>query len=236
MFSQWCSCVLETTAFPECHTGPAIAIQLQQIIANFKVEPTKVVAIVHDQASNMELSFSILQEYHSIETIHCSGHCLQLCLKVALSSISAVDPLLGAACKLLGHFKHSTVATEELKRRQTQMEVAQKKLIQDCATRWNSAFYMLERLVEMWWPICAVLSDETVTKRNKRYLELKTEQWDMAKELVAILKPLEIATAFLSYKENTISVILPITYLQFSGGIERVQWGFNQPEALQEHH
>ena len=55
-----CSCVLETTAFPDCHTGPAIAIKLQQIIANFKVEPTKVVAIVYDQASNMELSLSIL--------------------------------------------------------------------------------------------------------------------------------------------------------------------------------
>ena len=29
------------------------------------------------------------------------------------------------------------------------MEVAQKKLIQDCATRWNSALCMLERLVEI---------------------------------------------------------------------------------------
>ena len=115
------------------------------------------------------------------------------------------------------HFKHSVVATEELKRRQTQMEVAQ-KLIQDCATRWNSAFYMLERLVEMRWPICAVSSDETVTKRDDRYLELKTEQWDMAKELVAILKPLEIATTFLSYEENTtISVILPIVFSLVEG-------------------
>ena len=68
------------------------------------------------------------------------------------------------------------------------MEVAQKKLIQDCATQWNSAFYMLERLVEMRWPICAVLSDDTVTKRDDRYLELRTERWDMAKELVATLK------------------------------------------------
>ena len=103
---------------------------------------------MYDQAANMELSPSILQEHHSIESIRCSGHCLQLFLKAALS-INAVDRLLGAARKLVGHFKHSVVATEELKRRQIQMEVAQKKLIQDCATRWNSAFYMLERLVEM---------------------------------------------------------------------------------------
>ena len=134
-----CSCVLQTAAFPDRHTGAVIAIKLQEIIANFKVEPTKVVAIVHDQVSNMELSLSIHQEHHSKESIRCSGHCLQLCLKAALS-ISAINRLLGAACKMVGHFKHSVVATEEPKRRQAQMEVAQKKLIQDCATRWNSAF------------------------------------------------------------------------------------------------
>ena len=219
MTPSWdlCSCVLSTAAFPDRHTGPAIALKLQEIIANFKVDSTKVKAIVHDQAANMELSLSILQEHHSIESVRCSGHCLQLCLKAALS-INAVDQLLGAARKLVGHFKHSIVATEELKRRQTQMEVAQKKLIQDCATRWNSAFYMLERLVEMRWPICAVLSDDTVTKRDDRYLELRTEQWDMAKELVATLKPFEVATTFLGYEENTtISVILPVIFSLVEG-------------------
>ena len=64
-----CSCVLQTDAFPDHYTGAAIAIKHQEIIANFKVEPTKVVAIVHNQASNMELSLSILQDHHSIESI-----------------------------------------------------------------------------------------------------------------------------------------------------------------------
>ena len=96
-----CSCVLETAGFPDHHTGPAIAIKLQEIITNFEVEPTKVVAIVHNRASNMELSLSILQEHHNIESIRCSGHCLQLCLKAALS-ISAIDWLLGAAHNYVG--------------------------------------------------------------------------------------------------------------------------------------
>ena len=137
-----CSCIFETTAFPECHTGPAIALKLQEIITRFKVDTTKVIAIVHDQAANMELSLRILQKHHNINSIRCSGLCLQLCLKTVLS-INIVDRLLGAARKLVGHFKHSVVATEELKRRQMQMAVAQKKLIQDCTTRWNSTFYML---------------------------------------------------------------------------------------------
>ena len=60
------------------------------------------------------------------------------------------------------------------------MEVAQKT-----ATRRNS-FYMLERLVEMRWPIGAVLSDDAVTKSDDKYLELRSEEWDMAKEFVAM--------------------------------------------------
>ena len=88
---------------------------------------------------------------------------------------SGISRLLEAGQKLVGHFKHSVEATEELKRRQVQMETGSKKLIQDCATRWNSSFYMLEHLVEMRWPISAVLSDEGATKRSDRSLDLKSE-------------------------------------------------------------
>ena len=58
----------------------------------------------------------------------------------------------------MGHFKHSVLACEELRKRQTQMELPEHKPIQDCDTRWNSTYYMLKRLVEMWWPVSAVLS------------------------------------------------------------------------------
>jgi len=56
------------------------------------------------------------------------------------------------------------------------METGSKKLIQDCPTRWNSSFYMFECIVEMRWPISAVLSDESVTKRSNRSLDLRSEQ------------------------------------------------------------
>jgi len=64
------------------------------------------------------------------------------------------------------------VAIEELKRRQVQMETSKKKLIQDCET---STFYTLENLIEMRWPVSAVLSNEQVTKGSDRYLDLKSE-------------------------------------------------------------
>ena len=171
--------VLETRGFPERHTGQAISEKLSEIAKNFALTE-KVTAVVHDQAANMELSLEILNRDLGWESLHCSAHCLQLCLKAGFS-INAIDRLVGAARKLVGHFNHSVVASEQLKRRQAQMGNREKKLVQECATRWNSTFYMLERLLEMRWPVSAVLSDEQITKRSDRSLHLRTEQWTLLK-------------------------------------------------------
>ncbi len=84
------------------------------------------------------------------------------------------------------------------------MDIPQRKVIQDCSTRWNSTFYMLLRLVELLWPLTAVLADERVTKPIYQYLDLKSEQWNLE-----VLHPIEVATTFLSYEENvSISCVL----------------------------
>ncbi len=56
--------------------------------------------------------------------------------------------LLGAARKLVGHYKHSNLSFQTLKQMQAQLGVPQHSLIQDEPTRWNSSFYMLQRLIE----------------------------------------------------------------------------------------
>ena len=96
-------------------------------------------------------------------------------------------------------------------KREAQMDIPRRKVIQDCPTRWNSTFYMLQRLVELRWPLTAVLADERVTKPIYRNLDLKSEQWNLAEELVKVLHPIELATTFLSYEENvSISCVLPV--------------------------
>ena len=52
-------------------------------------------------------------------------------------------------------------------------------------------------------PVSAVLSDERITKRSDRTLDLKSEQWTLAEDLVKVLSPFEVATTFFSYEENT---------------------------------
>ena len=82
------------------------------------------------------------------------------------------------------------------------MKLAEKKLIQDCPTRWNSTFYMAEHLLANRWPVSAVPSDESVTKRQDRALDLWNDQWELLQELVMPLELLETVTTILSQEAN----------------------------------
>jgi len=86
-------------------------------------------------------------------------------------------------------------------------------LIQDVSTRWNSTFYMMERLVEQCWPITAVLSDNSAIKPSDRYLDFKSEQWEILSALKELLHPLQVATTYFSAEYNvSTSALYPILY------------------------
>ena len=155
--------LLQTASFPENHTAENIVETIKEILANFSLDCYRIVAVVHDQDSNMEAFSRLMKEEYRWESTNCAAHRIQLCVEDGLK-INAIARLVGDSRKLVNHFKHSTVATAALANRQKSMSMPVKKLVQDCATRWNSTYYLLERIVEISWPISAVLSDEKVTK------------------------------------------------------------------------
>ena len=70
---------------------------------------------------------------------------------------------------------------------------------------------MIQSILANRWPISAVLSDESVTRRQDRNLDLKSEQWKLLEELVKPLEFLEVATVFLSKEYNvSCSCVYPI--------------------------
>ena len=203
--------VLETLPFPERHTGVNIAEKLKGVGERWGIIH-KVMIVSHDQGSNMEAALEILTEECNWQSLACSAHQLQLCILAGLK-VNAIDKLTAAVKKIVSHFRHSVVATEALKKKQQQMNITAKKLINSCPTRWNSTYEMLERVLKLHWPIAAVLSDATITKRSDRYLDLKTEQWKLTEDIVAVLEPFTIATTFFSYEENvSISSVFAILH------------------------
>ena len=112
------------------------------------------------------------RRFSTLMTIIILGH-----LKgVSSSMLNSIDRLLGASQKRVSHFRHSVVASEALRTKQQQMDVNGRKLVKACVTCWNSSYKMLDRLLKLRWAVTAVLSDEEVTKRSDRCIDLKSEQ------------------------------------------------------------
>lgn len=208
--------VLETKAFESSHTGVNIAKQLGDAADAFAIPNYKRIAVVHDNASNMKLCTETLnkepEKWGTVQGVCCSGHTLQLCINEALK-LDRIRRTVSAARNLVGHFKKSAKATAALKEKQTQQNVVQHKLIQDVATRWNSTYEMLNRLVEQRWPVTAVLSDPSITKKGNRTLDLTGDQWKLAQETSELLGPLLTLTELLSQEANlSLSATVPMLF------------------------
>ncbi|XP_065193157.1 zinc finger BED domain-containing protein 4-like [Sycon ciliatum] len=144
----------------------------------------------------------------------CIAHRLQTAIRHALD-LDVVAKLLSRCRKLVGHFKHSCLAAGALesKQRQLNADAQPLKVIQDVPTRWNSAYYMIDRLLKLRVALTAVLCDSSITsKQTDRDLLLKDNQWKLAEQLVHILEPFESATSTISgQKYVTLSLLFPIT-------------------------
>lgn len=168
-------------------------------MSSYDLETSHLIALVHDQGSRMELAGELLEKEINCESLSCAAHRLQLCIEEGLR-VYAFSRAIGAAriSKLVGHFQHSALATNALQKRQESMGTPPRKLQQDCPTHWNSTYYMIKSLLNSKWPITAVLSDESVTKRQYCYLDLSSDNWLTLEDLSKVLEPLEVATVFLS--------------------------------------
>jgi hypothetical protein len=156
--------ILKTQHFPERHTGVNISHSIEEVVHSFNID-SKIVGIVHDTCTNAELAGELMLQSHGWESVQCAAHKLQLVIQEGLE-INVISRAIAATRKLVGHFKHSALATTQLLIRQQQMNQPQRKLKQECVTRWSSTLYMIQSVVANRWPIVAVLSDETVTKRQ----------------------------------------------------------------------
>ena len=97
------SCLLATSPFPGQHTAVNIVQKIKENLAAFSIDISKVVGIVHDQASNMILTGELLEADSDMISLSCAAHKLQLCIEEGLS-IATISRAIGAASKLVGHF------------------------------------------------------------------------------------------------------------------------------------
>ena len=129
--------VLCTSEMAERHTGANIALRIQEVLEVWNIQGSHVSAVVTDNASNMIAALNSLECGH----LPCFAHTLQLAVNKGLDA-NGCNQLSSPARKLVGHLKHSALATASLRQKQEQMNVPKHHLIQDVVTHWNSTFPM----------------------------------------------------------------------------------------------
>lgn len=130
----------------ERHTMAVISTKLDNLADTWGIKD-KVLVCVHDGASNMAQTSAT----NAWLDVGCSAHKLHLSVTSALGidevTNSALSKLVGASSRLVGHFSHSVLATNELEKKEVSMNMNPPvKLIQHVKTRWNSVYDMLNRL------------------------------------------------------------------------------------------
>lgn len=122
-------------------------------------------------------------------------------------SHTAVSDMIAGAKRIATHFNHSSLACGKMKQIQQEYGLPNKKIIQDVPTRWNSTYYMLERMQELRSCITVYCAE---TSENLNFSNLTSNQWELLRSTLKVVRPFEEITKTISSTESIISDVIPI--------------------------
>lgn len=192
----------------DSHTAVNLASSLSQCISSWTTEAQKdrkmKLFVVSDNAANIQAAVSKVSQVTLCKPLSCFAHTLQLVVNGAIHNCPDLQTTVAKVKSITTSFKHSVQSTQKLLTLEKQMGLPELKLKQECPTRWNSMFDMLER--------CVILKNAVtvVTASSKKMETLTASEWEIAEACVSILRPFKIATAALSaFKYPSLSMVIP---------------------------
>jgi hypothetical protein len=192
------SFVLHSSLFSGSHTGPAIASKVEAMLETRNIPLTNFHMVVTDNGANMVNGIELVD----IPRGPCFLHTLQLAIQDGILSQRSVSDMIARSKRVVTHFNHSALACDRLSKIQEDLNLPKKKLIQDVPTRWNSTFYLLQRLLEMKNAIVLYATDHNIQVPT-------ANEWKLMEKVIRLLQPFEEYTKLLSSNNAPVSVVIP---------------------------
>lgn len=144
------SVLLGCIDFDEKHTSDNLARFLRNLVEEWNLS-NKLTAIITDNAANIKAAIRKC----NWRWLSCFAHSINLTVQ---SSLDCIDSTLSKVKSIVQYFKKSSHALAKLNDYQKRTSSPILKLKQDCPTRWNSTYEMINRIIAIKDPIIATLA------------------------------------------------------------------------------
>ncbi|XP_039591329.1 zinc finger BED domain-containing protein 4-like isoform X2 [Polypterus senegalus] len=190
---------LHAQELPGSHTAQTINNTFEKIFQHWNIGKETVHVVLRDNARNMIKAMELC----GVASLGCMAHTLQLAVNEAVLSQRTVSDCIAIGRKIVGHFKHSQVATSTPAQLNMRLGITPAHLQQDVSTRWNSTFYMLRSLLQQKQALAVYGVD------NKLPATLSPLQWTLIENMLTILDPCEQLTRDISRATATAADVIP---------------------------
>jgi len=155
----------------------------------------------------------------------CFAHTLNL---VAQAALKPIHDAVADIKEIVTYFKRSTVGLNKLKTTIAEKGLQDLKLLQDCPTRWNSTFLMLQRFVLL---KDAVLSALVLLTADAPPIP-SVHKLKVIQECLPYLEPLYIMTKEMEgEKQVTVSKVLPMLRNDIKKSVSATDFSFKTTET-----
>lgn len=189
------------------HTGNYIAQEIDAIIQ--KIGNEKIVALVTDNASNMQAAWKILKNLRpNIQTYGCSAHILNLLMK-DLEALRSFKDHMANSQEIVKYFKLKHVPNAILREKQGLGEQTPPTLKLPVETRWGSSVNCIKSIqANRQFLREAIIHPEVegmAPTRIKNLILKDDVYWDRNARFIDLLSPVIDLISFMEYRGATVS-------------------------------
>lgn len=209
------SYVLSTVQLADTNSLNLLNDKVLDVLKHWEIE-NKVVSTVYDWY-RPPVEFLSPNQYQALgKQFCCFALKLQMSIDSSFNSIPEIKAVIDKCNRLVAYFLHNNVAEIYLHKYQNYLEVSCDQLIQASADEINSTYLMLDRLLAQKMAIVSVLRDTDATDQAEAIdLQLNDDEWATIKEIVATLKPFQLAKVVLYRVKDhidSVSVVKPMIH------------------------